>query len=78
MNSPNPTNEAGMQSDAVYIARLGPGSTRLKFDREMLRQLRIAYNQALADGHENFVFHERDLVTDYARYLIEYVDGRLT
>lgn len=78
MASPNPTKEAGTQSDAVCMTRLGPANASVEFDRELLTKLKTAYNQALADENEIIVFQGHDIVTDYAKYLIEYLDGRLT
>jgi hypothetical protein len=35
-----------------------------------------AYKKALKDGKEQFVFEDRDFVTGYAKYLIEYLAGQ--
>lgn len=37
-------------------------------------ELRKAYNEAREAGVDTFVFHDHELVTDYAKYLLEYLD----
>lgn len=39
--------------------------------------LRRAYEMALSQGRTEFVFEERDYLTAYARYLLEYLDAQL-
>lgn len=46
------------------------------FDKEKTKELREAYDTAVADGAEQFVFHGHTLVVDYAKYLLQYLEGR--
>ena len=40
----------------------------------MLRRFKKAYGRAVADKKDSFVFDGNEFVTDYAKYLIEYLD----
>ncbi len=46
------------------------------FDKENTKELREVYDTAVADGAEQFVFHGHTLVVDYAKYLLQYLEGR--
>jgi len=73
----NPTVEDGTKSTSAI--RLDPkGEDRgISVDRPTYDRLLIAYNQACADDKDQFVFDGFDLLTKYAKYLLEYVDERL-
>lgn len=47
------------------------------FNIQTARRLRRAYEKAVADGVDEFVFDECPLLIDYAKYLLEYVEGEL-
>ncbi len=72
-----PTEEAGIKLDSVSVSK-DPGQGWIEFDRKKYNKLRMAYNQALAREKDEFVFQGMDLVTDYAKYLLEYLDNRLS
>lgn len=36
-------------------------------------KLKRAYDAALEEGHTSFVFQERELLVDYAKYLLQYL-----
>ena len=39
-------------------------------------KLREAYNKAVEEKKEEFVFNEFPLVTQYVKYLLEYIDSQ--
>jgi hypothetical protein len=45
----------------------------INFTREKLLELEAAYGCAKMKGENQFVFEGHDLLTDYAKYLIEYL-----
>lgn len=47
------------------------------FDKQTTKLLRYYYDRAVAEGKEEFTFSGRVLVTDYARYLLEYLEPKL-
>ncbi len=51
--------------------------TTIQFDAAKVERLRAAYADARQRGATEFVFDGHALVTDYAMYLLEYLDGRL-
>jgi hypothetical protein len=44
------------------------------FTPEKRDRLRTAYNKAVATHQDTFMFDGVELVTDYAKYLLEYLD----
>lgn len=47
------------------------------FDRPRLERLRAAHAKALAEGHQEFIFDGFNFDLQYAKYLIEYLEGKL-
>jgi hypothetical protein len=47
------------------------------FTLEKLERLRIRYAQARLKNEEWFVFDGNEYVTNYAKYLIEYIEKKL-
>lgn len=47
------------------------------FDRARLKRLKRAYAKALREDKDEFTFEGMDLVTSYAKYLIEYLEMTL-
>lgn len=45
----------------------------VSFDRERYTQLRRSYDQAVAEGKEQFYFDGLTFVTAYAKYVLEYL-----
>lgn len=43
------------------------------FTEDTAKQFRAAYKQARADGEDQFVFQDKDVLTSYAHYLCEYL-----
>lgn len=39
-----------------------------------IRALKVAYEKAVKDGREEFIYKGHTLLTDYAKYLIEYLE----
>jgi hypothetical protein len=46
------------------------------FTVEDFERLKVAYKDAVARGMEVFVFEGNDLYTGYAKYLIQYLEGK--
>ena len=49
----------------------------VKFDLNKLMLLKKRYDSAVLLGHESFMFEGGEYVTTYAKYVIEYLEGRL-
>jgi hypothetical protein len=47
------------------------------FDKEKTLELRDAYDTAIADGAEKFIFHGHALACDYVKYLLEYLENKI-
>jgi hypothetical protein len=46
----------------------------ISFDEKCFEQLKKEYRKAVEEGKESFIFDDKhELVTDYAKYLIEYL-----
>jgi hypothetical protein len=52
-------------------------SPSIKFTPELLRKLKEQYRKAREEHLEQFKFEGHDLLTDYAKYLIMYVEMQL-
>lgn len=48
----------------------------MEFTKELLQELKLAYNKAVVDHVESFNFHGHLLIPAYAKYLIEYLDSQ--
>jgi hypothetical protein len=47
--------------------------TNMTFTLDTYQRLKVAYNKARQNNLEVFTFDNHDLLTDYAKYLIEYL-----
>lgn len=47
------------------------------FTPEKLKEFKRLYLLMKEDGKESFFFEEREYVTDYAKYVIEYLETKL-
>lgn len=47
----------------------------MRWTPEMLKRFKRAYNQAVKDNADVFTFEGNAFVRDYAKYLIEYIEG---
>lgn len=52
------------------------GTVIIDWTPDLLRKFKREYNKAVKTGAEQFTFDDHDFVTDYAKYLIEYLEGR--
>jgi hypothetical protein len=81
MTTSNLTNEDGTQpvDGSPHCIRLEyPNEGKhLIIDQEVSDKLRAAYNQAMADKCDAFLFQGHQFLTSYAKYMLEYIDGRL-
>lgn len=50
------------------------GQKQIEFTPEKAEQLRKAYNKAVEEKKDSFVFQGDEFVTSYAKYLLEYLD----
>ncbi len=53
------------------------GEKEITFDKELLEEFKIAYNDAIKHGEPTFVFYDNAFLVGYAKYLIEYLDPLL-
>ena len=59
--------------------RIGPTVNELiTFDQELTNKLRHDYNEAVHLEYHSFWFEGQELLTVYAKYLLEYLDDKLT
>ena len=49
----------------------------ITFSQEKLKQLKDAYAVAVTEGRDKFTFEGHELLTSYAKYLIEYLTLKL-
>jgi hypothetical protein len=45
----------------------------IRLNKDDALALQQQYHEALAAGKKQFVFMDRDILTDYAKYMIEYL-----
>ena len=53
-------------------------TTTITWDRDLLEKFRKLYTRAVNAGHDEFTFQDHVVVVGYAKYLIEYLDTRLS
>jgi hypothetical protein len=56
---------------------LGSSLERVTFDKPKLERLKKVYENARSDGAETFVFEGKEYLTDYAKFLIEYIEHKI-
>lgn len=49
----------------------------MEFDKDALTELQACYDLAVVAEQETFDFRGEELLTEYAKYLIEYLEGKL-
>ena len=49
----------------------------INFDRRKYQQLKARYEQAVRDKEETFTFEGNELLTSYAKYLLEYLKPQM-
>lgn len=49
----------------------------ITFTREKVNKFKRAYNKAVKEKKESFIFNDREVLTSYAKYMIEYLNTRL-
>lgn len=49
----------------------------IKWDIPMRERMRKAYERAAAEGMDSFIFEGNHFVTNYAKYLLEFLDMKL-
>ena len=50
----------------------------VSFTENDLRRLKMAHHKALKDGVTSFFYKDNEYDTGYAKYLIQYLDSRLS
>lgn len=48
---------------------------KITYTKESVERLRGRYREAVACGENEFVFDGKEYVTDYAKYMLEYLEG---
>lgn len=46
----------------------------IKFNKQKRDELQKAYNRAVMNGDESFIFDDKQFYTVYAKYLLEYLN----
>lgn len=49
----------------------------MKFTNKKLKKLQKKYKKAIKNGQTKFVFNKQELLVDYTKYLIEYMQSQL-
>ena len=49
----------------------------ITFDHETFKNLKQEYKRAVENKQEIFMFQEHELLTQYAKYIIEYLNSKL-
>jgi len=49
---------------------------KLIFTKEMTVEFREAFDTAVREGRAVFVFHDREVLVDYGRYVLEFLENR--
>ncbi len=47
----------------------------MEFTKEELADLKIMYNKAFEQKKNKFLFQKQEILVDYAKYLIEYLEN---
>jgi hypothetical protein len=50
--------------------------SELSFDKPTFDRLVIEHRYAVEKGHKSFIFDGEELVTDYAKYLIQFLEPK--
>lgn len=48
----------------------------MDFNKDKVKSLRKEYDKAVKEGKDVFVFEGQELVTNYAKYLLEYLEPK--
>ena len=48
----------------------------LRFNRRRVRELQAAYDQAVENNLETFTFQGEELLTAYAKYMLQFLNSR--
>jgi len=48
----------------------------MKITQEMIPELRKAYDKAVLEKKDTFIFKEHEFFTGYVKYLLEYADSK--
>jgi hypothetical protein len=51
--------------------------SEIEFTPEKLKKFEELYNTTIEAGEETFTFEGREVLVDYAKYMIEYLDDKL-
>lgn len=49
----------------------------LEFNKEKFIDLKKEYKKAVENNKESFIFQNKEIVTGYAKYLIEYLETQI-
>lgn len=51
-------------------------ATYIQWSEDMFLRFKRAYNVAVKSGWDKFTFEGHDYLTSYAKYLVEYMEGK--
>lgn len=54
-----------------------PATKEVQFDKDKLKRFKRAYNKAVKERKDSFIFDDNEYLTLYAKYLIEYLTDKL-
>jgi len=68
-----------MSGEKVEIIVLQEPETKgeIEFDRAMYDKLQVRYDAAVVDNEEQFVFEGFEFLTNYVKYMLEFLNARL-
>lgn len=55
---------------------MGEYMNTININEKELEELKVEYNRAISAGYRIFSFKGADLLVDYAKYLIEYLENQ--
>ncbi len=50
-------------------------SEKITYTKESIERLRKRYEEAIAGGDDRFTFEGNEYMIDYAKYMLEYLEG---
>lgn len=62
------------QSKRDYALSQAKKDNMLELSLEDVKLLRYLYNRAVKDKQYQFTFYNKQMVTNYAKYILEYID----
>lgn len=64
-----------MEKVWFFLNRINNRMETVYFDSKKFNMLKKAYNKALFEGSDTFIFEGREILTTYAKYMLKYLSG---